>query len=225
MEMWLIWAAIFAGGAFGVLIALLLSAERELRRFKDIERSGVSASAVIAGPGDKEASLYGRDSHVAELERERSQLLAQIAELKEENKAKQERILKLKGSQQPESMNDRLSEMDKKVADLEKEKSQLSAQIIELRREVEAKKERVQGLEITQQRLSAMESRVGALEGEKSRLVAEVTQLKREAEIKQEKIRWLEEVQEKLRDMERRAMDLLNGLRTVLKPGTPEANK
>lgn len=121
MEVWLVWAAIFAGGAFGVLIALLIAAERELRRFKGIERSAGQGSAIIAGPRKNEAIRSQDQGRVADLVREKSQLLAQIAELKEENKAKQDRIIQLKAGQgqRHQSPNDRLPAMEKRVGELE----------------------------------------------------------------------------------------------------------
>jgi len=220
MEVWLIWAAIFAGGAFGVLIALLIAAERELRRFKEIAHSADSSTLVV-GPSTHESKPPERDGRVADLEREKSQLLAQIAELKDENKAKQDRIIQLNSAQgqRHEILNDRHPEMEKKVAGLEKEKSQLLAQVIELKRSVQASEEKMQGFESAQRRFSEMGKRIEDLEDEKTRLAAELAELKRESAIRQEKIRWLEDVQDKLRDTERRATDLLNGLRTVMRGG------
>src|SRR5713226_4721792 len=213
MEISLVWAAIFGGGAFGVVIALLIAAERELRRFREIEKSAGFRSPVIAGPENKGEIRSARDNHVADLEAEKSQLLAQIAELKGEH------------GRRLESMDDRLPELEKRVAELEGENSQLSAQVIELRKEVEAKEERIEGLDASQQRLYEMEKRVGELEEEKSLLAAEVTELRSDAEIKQERIRWLERVQEGLPEMERRALDLLNALRTVLRSGDSDATQ
>jgi chromosome segregation ATPase len=220
MEVWLIWTAIFAGGAFGVLIALLIAAERELRRFKEIAHSADSSTLVV-GPSTHESKPPERDGRVADLEREKSQLLAQIAELKDENKAKQDRIIQLNAAQgqRDEIMNDRHPEMEKKVAGLEKEKSQLLAQVIELKRSVQASEEKMQGFESAQGRFSEMGKRIEDLEDEKTRLATELAELKRESAIRQEKIRWLEDVQDKLRDTERRATDLLNGLRTVMRGG------
>jgi chromosome segregation ATPase len=220
MEVWLIWAAIFAGGAFGVLIALLIAAERELRRFKEVARSADN-STLIVGPTSRESKPSERHGHVADLERDNSQLLAQIAELKAENKAKQDRIIQLNSAQgqRQEIVNDRFPEMEKKVAGLEKEKSQLLAQVTELRSAVEANKEKLQVFESTQRRSSEMGKRIEDLEEEKARLAAELAELKREAAMRQEKIRWVEDVQDKLRETERRASDLLNGLRTVMRGG------
>lgn len=219
MEVWLIWAAVFAGGAFGVLIALLIAAERELRRFKEIAQSGENSSALIASPVNRGSKLSDRDGPAAQLEREKAQLLAQITELKEENKSKQDRIIQLNAAhgQRQKVMDERLPSMEKKVAELENEKSRLSAQVTELKRAVDAREEKIRGFESAQRRLAELDNRVGELDGEKTRLAAEVAELKREAAIRQENMRWLEDVQEKLRDTERRAMDLLNGLRTVMR--------
>jgi chromosome segregation ATPase len=226
MEIWLIWAAIFAGGAFGVLLALLIAAERELRRYKELEVEGEPFPITSASQEGEAKGYSPAESHRADLEREKSQLLAQIAELKEENEAKQERILKLKNAaEQRVGANDRLPELERRAADLEQEKSRLLFQVTELRKEILVKEERLEGLESAQQRFPEMEKKIGELEQEKSRLVAQVIGLRREAEIRQEKIRHLEDLQQRLPEMERQVMELLNGLRTVLRGGDSDVSR
>ena len=76
-----------------------------------------------------------------------------------------------------------------------------------------------------QQRLPEMQKRVGELEEEKSRLIAQVAELKREAEFGQERVRRLEGVQQRLPEMERQMMELLSGLRMVLKGGDADVSR
>ena len=227
MEGWLIWAAICAGGAFGVLLALLIAAERELRGYREMEAGSEPFPIVTGTPAGEPQSASRTESRLADFEKERSQLLAQIAELKEQNEAKQERILKLKSAegQRLEGVNDRLPELENRVAALEQEKSELLTQVAELRKEVLIKEQRIDGLATGQQRLPEMQKRVGELEEEKSRLIAQVAELKREAEFGQERVRRLEGVQQRLPEMERQVMELLNGLRMVLKGGDSDVSR
>jgi chromosome segregation ATPase len=219
MESWLIWAAIFAGGAFGVLLALLIAAERELRRYKEMEAAGDPFSIASAIQEREPMGGSRNESGLADFEKERLQLLAQIAELKDQNEAKQERILKLKSAegQRLEGVNDRLPELEKRITGLEQERSQLLTQVAELRKEVLIREQRIEGLETAQQRFPEMQKRVGEVEQEKSRLAVQVAELKREAEIRQGRIQRLEGLQQRLSEMERQVMELLNGLRLVLK--------
>src|SRR5438128_947297 len=120
MEGWLIWAAICAGGAFGVLLALLIAAERELRGYREMEAESEPFPIVTGTPAGEPQSASRIESRLADFEKERSQLLAQIAELKEQNEAKQERILKLKSAegQRLEGVQQRLPEMERQVMEL-----------------------------------------------------------------------------------------------------------
>ncbi len=202
----LIWGFIFAGVAFGVLIACLIVAERELKEKNVRLQLLESRSDPRAGP---EADETGDEEKVAVLEQklddakgEKSLLLQQITDLERRCSDGQEKIHSLEEAQK------RIPELEGKITGLEEEKSQLMTRLEALDQEQNGRREKVELLQGLEKRIPELERQIAGLEEEKSSLAGEIARLKKEREESQAKVSLLENLQAKLPEMERQIADL-----------------
>ncbi len=202
----LIWGFIFAGVAFGVLIACLIVAERELKEKNLRLQLLESRSDPPAGPETDEA---GDDERVGLLEQklddvkgEKSLLLRQIADLEKRCSDGQQRIHSL------EEARAKIPELEGKITGLEEEKSRLTARLEALDKEQNGRQEKVEFLQGLEKRIAELEKQLAGVDEEKSSLAAEIARLKKEKEESQAKVSLLENLQAKLPEMERQIADL-----------------
>jgi len=214
MEIWLIWAAVFAGIAFGVMIVLLLRAEAEIqnlnRRLTEVE--GTPKTSVESQPppaADDSTRLSDLEQRLASLNEENEQLRNQLREFRKERIALQEEIHRL------ENAETSFANIEKEIARLEGEKKDLAEELQKFKGERERSEKRVQEFETTNLRMNELDSQVKGLEEERSRLAGSLESLASEHAAVKEKVLRLEETQNKLPEMERQVVDLLEVLRTI----------
>ncbi|MGH7773541.1 MAG: hypothetical protein ACREQA_15055 [Candidatus Binatia bacterium] len=150
----IILASVVAGAGFGVLIALLIGAERELKsknqRLMEME-SGPGSDSETKLSDQEGARLREIEQRDAELTEKSTQLQTELAELKREIEANQEKPRRL------ENLQTQLAETERQSVELSNKKTQLQTELAELKREIEANQENPRRLENLQTQLAETE--------------------------------------------------------------------
>lgn len=139
MENLLIWGFILAIALFALPVGLLISAERELktksRRLAEIEYELGNLSETKTSGDQEETQLPEMERRVVELREENSRLQVEIAELKKEPQASQEK------AQQLEDTQEKHAEMERQGSELEEGNSRPQTEITQLKTEQEVSQE------------------------------------------------------------------------------------
>lgn len=207
----LIWGFVFAGIAFGVLVAFLWITDRELReknqRLEVIESrlAAVSGGSVgspeapAAGEAERIAKMEGQ---ITELSKDRARLLAEVERLKEKPN--------LEPQQSPTSLDAEaeVSDLKGKITGLTAENAQLNARIENLQSEQNGREAKVQELEGERLKIADLVKRVAELTAEKSELAQRMAILEKENGDHRQTIQLLQGTREKVSALERQTADL-----------------